>query len=163
MQHTPSYRCTNHCTNLSRDTLSELVCRTSARIQLHTTPKHTTPKYASAPSACYTSIGNHALPPNFRPSRAHTRRSIHCEQIANSCRTPTNTPTAHAPVNARLAHGYAIRTCLPDQCSHPTAYLGQTRHFPICTPSQRLLHKCWQSRTSSYFQIIPNTHTNVAG
>ena len=100
-------------------------------------------------------ISNH---PTHTHAAAYTR-----EPNAHSCRTPTNTPTAHAPVNARLAHGYAIRTCLPDQCSHPTTYHRRTCHFPICTPSQRLLHKCWQSRTSSYFQIIPNTHTNVAG
>ena len=83
------------------------------------------------------------------------------QQNAHFWRTPTNIPTAHAPVKARLAHGYAIRTCLPDQCSHPTTYQPQTRRFLICTSSQRLPHKCWQSRASSCFQIIPHTQTHT--
>ena len=134
---------------LPTDTLSELACRTNARIQLHTTAEHATSQYARLRSAFYTSAGNHALPPIFKSSQTHTQTSQDrpVKGALNAYVAHPQLPM-HQPLHQPV-QGYAIRTCLPDQCSHPTTYHPQTHHAQICVSSQRLLHTYWQSRTSS--------------
>ena len=151
---------------LPTHTLSQLVCRINARIQLHTTPQHAAPKYASPPSACYTSVGNHALPPDFRSSHAHTRRTIHPSTerplLAHTHQYPNCPCTSQSPPCPRIRHQNLFAGPMLASNYIPTPDTPLPNMHVFAAPSTQVL-AITRFLLFSNHPTHTNTHTDVAG